>query len=269
MIVPFGYLSDMSKFSKLIKALAAIIKRPYLLNLILDDSEYHKKFIPANYQNGLPKIDLNDWLANENKLALYSFSDGGSLITDLLVLKAAVKQFNHPNYFEIGTWRGESIVNVADFCSNAFTLNLADEDLKTLGVEDEMIKQQAIFSKNHPKITHLKGDSMTFDFSPYYGKMDVVFVDGDHHFDSVKKDTETAFKLIKDENSIIVWHDYSLNTKTIRFEVLRGILEGTPNHLKAHLYHIHQTLCAVYCNRKFKQKPNTSLNTFSVSLNKI
>ena len=68
---------------------------------------------------------------------------------------------------------------------------------------------------------------MTFDFADYYGKYDMVFIDGDHHYDSVKKDTETAFKLLKDNRSIIVWHDYGLDPETIRWDVLAAILDGS------------------------------------------
>ena len=67
---------------------------------------------------------------------------------------------------------------------------------------------------------------MHFDFSAYKGKMDFVFIDGDHHYESVLKDSATAFELLKDDHSIIAWHDYTNGPETIRWEVFHGILTG-------------------------------------------
>ena len=57
------------------------------------------------------------------------------------------------------------------------------------------------------KITQLYGDSGTFDFSPYYGKVDVMFVDGAHSYEYVLSDTEAAYKMVK-PGGLILWHDY-------------------------------------------------------------
>ena len=84
------------------------------------------------------------------------------------------------------------------------------------------------FSKDIPNITHLQADSQTFNFSSLQKKFDVIFLDGDHHTESIVKDTQNAFQLLKDDNSIIVWHDYGLGTETTRFNVLAGILDGCP-----------------------------------------
>ena len=46
-----------------------------------------------------------------------------------------------------------------------------------------------------------------FDFSPFYGKMDLVFVDASHAYEAVLNDSLQAFKLISD-TGIIVWDDY-------------------------------------------------------------
>ena len=58
--------------------------------------------------------------------------------------------------------------------------------------------------------------------------------------------TETAFKLLKGERSIIVWHDYGLDPETIRWDVMGAILDGVPAEKRKHIYHISNTLCAVY-----------------------
>lgn len=249
----------MNKIKKLLTGLQLLINKPYLINKVIDDESIHHEKIQAKYKqyhDGLPLVDLTTVLPSFNEtISPYAFLGGGSLITDLALLKGLAKQYHHCFYFEIGTWRGESVSNVADVTPNCYTLNLPDETLKQLGCSDEYINQQEFFSKNNQNITHLKGDSRTFDFSPYYGKCDVVFVDGDHHYESVLNDTQIAFKLLKDENSIIVWHDYHSHTENIRWDVFRGILDGTPATAINNLYHVSNTLCAIYSNKPFVVHP--------------
>ena len=79
----------------------------------------------------------------------------------------------------------------------------------------------------------------------------MVFIDGDHHYESVKKDTETAFRLLKSDRSIIVWHDYGLDPETIRWDVMEAILDGAPAEKRDQIYHISNTLCAVYLPHVF------------------
>ena len=57
------------------------------------------------------------------------------------------------------------------------------------------------------RIVELSGDSMSFDFSPYRGKMDFVFIDASHSYPYVKADTKNAFKMLSPQG-IILWHDY-------------------------------------------------------------
>ena len=230
----------MSKFNKLIKALRILIKQPYMINKVIDDESIHQEIITnknPQLQKGFPVVDLIDILPNfDTTITPFSFLDGGSLITDLALLQGLTKQQTNCTYFEIGTWRGESVANVAPMAQKCFTLNLSNEMLSKLGYNEEYIAQQEFFSRNLKNVTHLKGNSMNFDFSPYYKKCNLVFVDGDHHYESVLNDTQIAFQLLKDENSIIVWHDYASSPGKIRWDILRGIYDGTPNDKKNKLF---------------------------------
>ena len=150
------------------------------------------------------------------------------------------------DYFEIGTWRGESVANLADVAEHCVTFNLPKEDIIKQTDNQLYADLHSFFSKGLDNVEQLYGDSQTFDFGPHFGKYDMVFVDGDHHYESVKKDTETAFKLLKGERSIIVWHDYGLDPETIRWDVMGAILDGAPAEKRKHIYHVSNTLCAVY-----------------------
>jgi hypothetical protein len=102
------------------------------------------------------------------------------------------------------------------------------------------------FSNGLKNVTHIQANSQTFDYNSLNQKFDLIFIDGDHHYESVKNDTTNAFKLLKDENSIIIWHDYGNDPSDIRWDVLRGILDGSPNEKRGNLYRVSNTLCAIY-----------------------
>ncbi|NQY66747.1 MAG: class I SAM-dependent methyltransferase, partial [Flavobacteriales bacterium] len=91
----------------------------------------------------------------------------------------------------------------------------------------------------------------TLDFSSLNQKFDLIFVDGSHHYEDVKKDTMNVFNLLKDENSIIIWHDYLNTSSSVRWEVFRGILDGTPQDKRGKLSHISNTLFAMYSNKDY------------------
>ena len=250
----------MNKFSKLFKALSLLFSQPSLLNEVLDSSLHRKKEFLKRYSlnSGLDFIHLAD-LINEKSVHVsnYSYQGGNSFPTDLILLQKLCEQKNSCNYFEIGTWRGESAIAVAESCEHCYTLNLSKQEMEAIGLEKDYIDQHEFFSKHNPKITHLKGDSTQFDFSPYYGKMDVVFVDGNHHYDFVFNDTKVAFKLLKDENSVIVWHDYTKNGEDIRWDILKAILDGSEEKDRKYIYQVKDTMSAIFTKKNIPAHPNS------------
>lgn len=228
------------------------MRKPVLMNLILESGEVAKKYIRQSYskENGFPLIDFSSLVPTEITVTPYAYLSGSCRPTDLALLKALASKHDVKDYFEIGTWRGESVANVASVVPNCYTFNLSEEELLSLDLPNEYVQLHGFFSKELQNVTHLFGNSHTFDFKDLYGKFDMIFVDGDHHYESVRKDTETAFKLIRDENSVIVWHDYAREPESIRWEVLAGILDGCPAEKRNKLYYVSNTLCAVYLNEK-------------------
>jgi len=264
----------MSKITKLIKGIGALIKQPYLLNLILEASEYHQKIMQKKFpeiSKGLPQISFLE-LTDKKQITVFPFAflEGGSLSTDLGLLKILAEKKTNTSYFEIGTWRGESIANVASAAGKCFTLNLSEEEMKSMGLSKKYIDLHGFYSKNLSNVTHLAGNSLSFDFSAYQNKMDLVFIDGDHHYESVLKDSKTAFSLLKDNSSVIVWHDYTNGPETIRWEVFHGIWEGTPTEKRKYLYKVANTQCAVYypfpVESKISEYPKTPEINFKVEM---
>ncbi len=243
----------MNKISKLFKAISLILKQPALLNKVLDDDNVNKSEVVKKYSltNGLKTIEITDLLPGFNiTVEPYAALDGGSTPIDLALLKGLAASKPDCNYFEIGTWRGESVANVASVAKKCVTLNLPDETMLSMGMDKKYVDLHRHFSKDLSNIIHLQGNSLSYDYPSLNQKFDLIFIDGDHHYESVKSDTINAFKLLKDEQSIIVWHDYGNNPGDIRWDVFRGILDGSPSDKIPNLYRVSNTLCAIYTQQK-------------------
>jgi predicted O-methyltransferase YrrM len=149
--------------------------------------------------------------------------DGNVSLLELLILCTVAKEYNVKSAFEIGTFNGRTALNLALNMSTdarVYTLDLPFESVgKTEGLLD---KGDVHYVTNHTpgelfqkfsgrggaRITQLLGDSASFDYAPYRGMQDLVFIDGAHSYDYVKRDTETALSLLRDGKGFIFWHDY-------------------------------------------------------------
>lgn len=240
------------KITKLIKALKLIAGQPSLLNLVIDNDQVWQKHVEKKYamNQGLPVVSLETLFPGfKAEIPTFAFLDGGSLPTDIALLMKLAETFRDCSYFEIGTWRGESVVNVAEMAGECFTLNLSDEEMRAAGQSEDYINLTGFFSKAKKNITHLRGNSGNYDFAGLNKKFDLIFIDGDHHYEWVRNDTEKVFAHLVHENSVVVWHDYARNPETVRYEVLAGILDGLNPSLHQNLFHAGNTLSAVYMNK--------------------
>jgi predicted O-methyltransferase YrrM len=219
-----------------------------ITRVLVTESDYQNR-VMAKYglSTGLPTIEWMDLFPDfEETIEPYSFLDGGSLPTDLALLKGLARKKQVRTYFEIGTWRGESVSNVASIAEECISVSLSDEEMRRSGLSEQFIKVHAFYSSKVGNVRHVRGDSRSLDYSSYAGRCDLVFIDADHTYDSVRADTRNAFPLLRNDESIIVWHDYGFSPETVRWSVLAGILDGSPAGAIDHLYHVSNTKCAVY-----------------------
>lgn len=160
----------------------------------------------------LPRIDVEPIEKEE--------ANGNITLNELTIISQLIHDHKPQTIFEIGTFNGRTTINLAHFSpqeATVYTLDLPKEGLATakFGIEEgdrKYVDKNVIgerYQKNTDKIVQLYGDSATFDFTPYYGTMDFVFVDGAHSAPYAENDTEVAFKLIRD-GGIILWHDYGV-----------------------------------------------------------
>ena len=237
------------KIKKGLKSISLLVAKPSLLNLLFQENDYWKIHIEKKQKvySQLKEISFSELFNNLNiTVSPVTFLDGGSMVTDLALLKGLAGKIINCAYFEIGTWRGESVANVSPVCSECYTMDLTNEEKKKLGMKDDYIRQHAILSKHLKNVIHLKDNSLKFDFASLNKKFDLIFIDGDHHYESVLSDTLNVFKHLIHDRSIVVWHDYAYYPGKVRNETFAAILDGLNVSLHSKLFYVSNTMCAVY-----------------------
>lgn len=141
---------------------------------------------------------------------------------DELAYLALVTQVLQPQrILEIGTFRGRTALNFAinsPTDCRVLTLDLPPENREQMqaatNTADAHIIEQSHsgIDSHHKDVSHkieqLYGNSLEYDFSPYYGQIDLVFVDGAHHYEAVISDTRQALKMVRPGGAIL-WHDFA------------------------------------------------------------
>jgi len=241
-----------------LKALWWILRKPGLLNRVLSDEDTWRSYVDKKYgmEGGLPVVDLGQLIGTGSyELGPMTYLDGGSLPTDLMLLAGLADKIQDCSYFEIGTWRGESVATVSPRAGSCFTLCLSDEEMRRRGMHPRTIESHGLFLKELKNVTQLKGDSRQFAFDQLHRKFDLLFIDGDHHYDFVRSDTVNLFTHLVHEKSVVVWHDYGFHPDQVRYEVMAAILDGIGPERAGMVYHVAHTKCAIYTGRTLSSSP--------------
>lgn len=152
---------------------------------------------------------------------------------DLLSLCLLCRALQPAVVFEIGTFVGYTSLHMAlntPEATRIFTLDLPPANrsttLHTTATDQKLIGHRVdrpLFEGRAAgeKVERLFGDSASFDFSPWHGRVDLFFVDGAHSYEYVKSDTLNALRCCR-PGSVIAWHDYG---RTEQDGVLRWLHE--------------------------------------------
>jgi predicted O-methyltransferase YrrM len=155
---------------------------------------------------------------------------------ELLALCAIANLLRPAVAFEFGTADGRTTLNLAinvDREARVYTLNLPLDQDRTHR-QDSPVGSRF---RDHPasdRIVQLWGDSAQFDFRPYEGRCQLVFIDADHSAAAVYRDSESALRLVDKRLGVILWHDalrYGVRKSLPRFARAASLpvhlLEGT------------------------------------------
>ncbi len=159
---------------------------------------------------------------------------------ELFALLSLLKIINPKSIFEFGMFKGGSLIH--------FLINSSEQTMiHSLDItHDHLDHSIKTILNNHPNIKLHKANSMEFNFSSFSKTQDLVYVDGGHEYEVVKKDSENALNIVK-ENGVIVWDDYSPSHSGV-FNYLNQLFLTKPN-----LVHIKNTSIVVldYSHRLF------------------
>ena len=140
---------------------------------------------------------------------------GTQTVDGLFFLVSLAQALGAMSVFEIGTYLGLTAWMLARNLAEAVvhTLDIPSEHNPTLPVGKDDLhrasRDKLVYHwlpRNGTVVQHW-GDSARFDFSPWYGQVDLVYVDGAHSEPYVRSDTERALEMVSPAGAI-VWDDY-------------------------------------------------------------
>lgn len=195
----------------------------FLFGVVTEIAEFHKRCRknPINFNT----TDLYKDIVSQiflSKSNCFNVDFGSIRPQEAQVVGALLVKLQPKNIFEFGTYKGFSTLHLLENSSNdtkIFTLDLplaqdsanfrhdlveAHRDMKNI---EHNTERYFVKSPRKNQIIELFGDSMTFDYSPYVGKIDFIFIDANHSYSYVKSDTENALKMLS-SGGVILWHDY-------------------------------------------------------------
>jgi predicted O-methyltransferase YrrM len=138
---------------------------------------------------------------------------------ELLAIAAIAAHLRPSAAFEFGTADGRTTRTLAanlPTSGRCYTINLP------LGQDPGHRQEVPVGARfrdtdEAARIVQLWGDTATFDFWPHQGKCQLVFIDADHSEAAVRRDSETALRLVDRSRGVILWHD------ALRFGVQRAL----------------------------------------------
>lgn len=220
------------------------------LKLLIKNPSAFRRFPGRLFREYMQAVEKDKWLCKDifdildvkegMRISLEHIPGHGidTPLDELAYLAIVAKAASPKSIFEIGTFRGRTALNFAmnapDECA-VYTLDLSPEERGELmgetNVADKGIIERSFTGVDYRnkdvshKIKQLYGNSMEFDFGPYHGKMDIVFVDGAHDYEVVLADTRNALKMVK-PGGVILWHDFA-NYGDYN-DVVRAVLDVIP-----------------------------------------
>lgn len=176
---------------------------PYLAPAVLDGVHRHAVTLPPRRPWMMP---------------------GTQTVEGLLFLGSLARALDARELFEIGTYNGLTTWCLAENLPGAsvHTLDLPPEESPSLELErgDHSNRRgfaQRLYQATPPqaRVVEHFGDSATFDFTPWRGRCDLVYVDGAHSEPYVRSDTANALEMLSDRGAV-VWDDYWHNVEGVR-----------------------------------------------------
>lgn len=228
----------MNTFVKIVKAFPRAIRDPFRaialfrrrvlpFGLTPKDPEAYR--IASWSYGDIPRVPLSKVLPaissiNEIKiLNVFNRVEDLSIdVNELSILNSIVKSLDPARILEIGTWDGNTALNLAaNIQADGYvvTLDLPPDSKGDLQLniphmlnnltDRTLVGSQFKNTSFEPKIKQKFGDSATINWNELGGPFDLIFIDGCHAFNYVKSDTENSLRVLREGGSLL-WHDYGM-----------------------------------------------------------
>lgn len=149
---------------------------------------------------------------------------------DVCVILHLVRRYKPDRFLEIGTHRGVTTRTLAEKFPHMqiVTVDPGDQIAATDRPRNQVTEYlpQAEIGEcvtTHGNVTVLKQRLEEIEFGKQ--RFDMVFIDGDHRFSAVLRDTRIALRLVEDPG-ILIWHDYG-NVKDVEIALDTLNLSGS------------------------------------------
>ena len=123
-----------------------------------------------------------------------------SPVVDMVFLAKLVRLLQPRRILELGSYRGYIARAIAEQMPDDATLVTVDMD----PAHGEAYRETPLAARIDRRVTSISADSFEERERGFY---DVIFLDADHVYASVKHDTEVALPLLA-PSGVMVWHDY-------------------------------------------------------------
>lgn len=236
------------KINKIKYILKTLVKNSRRLFFVVDCNKLFFEEFKRKHSYPIPTIGLVD-LIGEVKVEISPFMSNfvGSDIMTIAMLKRLVSRYNPCSFLEIGTYYGITAQNMEAVVDNGFTID---------------IKKHRLSYHIPAKICQIINDSKKVDWGGL-GFFNVIYVDGDHHYDYVLHDTKRAFEVLE-PGGVIVFDDIVDKAigydrrEWLRWDVIMGVYDGTPPEKRKNLY-----LVSNMCNLIYTEEPVKVLEEYA------
>jgi predicted O-methyltransferase YrrM len=170
-----------------------------------------------------PVTSIFPGIENMNITILRAFdriTDTSLDILEIFTLCAITKFSCAKNILEIGTYDGNTALNLAANSPDDSLVTTIDLPLDWNGqfeykvptsylnvTKRDMVGLQFKNTEHVKKIKQVFGDSAKLGWNELPNPFDIIFIDGCHYYEYVKKDTQNAIRYLK-SGGLIIWHDY-------------------------------------------------------------
>jgi predicted O-methyltransferase YrrM len=193
-------------------------------------------------QNLLPEIPIFDICPTDLPIKCMApeFESGGVFPFEMICMNLIIAHFKPGSVFEFGTFNGKTALNSAANTppgTKIYTLDLPFEKspatrLRLHPWDSRFVEIRGMGryfreSAYRERIEQLNGDSAVFDYAPFVGKIDLVFVDASHSYEYVTSDSQRAITLLRGGKGVILWHDYGTKWHDVT-RALNDLRTGNP-----------------------------------------